>query len=150
MGIPSRGGGNQNVVSNENNFVYQMGMARNQNQHKSDDYDPDSNVYVANLPSNYGKDALYNLFSTYGQIVRYKFVTPDEPSQPGYGFVQFASRKDAHRAIKSKYFIGILHAFYFTFCVCLCCVFRFRRPRILHWRDYLFIDCIASSLEFKR
>lgn len=68
---------------------------------KPDDYDPDSNVYVANLPSDYGKERLYQLFSKYGQIVRYKFVTPDEPSQPGYGFVQFANRKDAHRAIKN-------------------------------------------------
>jgi len=66
-----------------------------------DDFDPDSNVYVANLPSDYGKDRLFQLFSKYGQIVRYKFVTPDEPSQPGYGFVQFANRKDAHRAIKN-------------------------------------------------
>ena len=54
-----------------------------------------------NIFSDYGKDRLYQLFSKYGQIVRYKFVTPDEPSQPGYGFVQFANRKDAHRAIKS-------------------------------------------------
>eukprot|EP01084_Bolivina_argentea_P224045 378939_1 len=68
---------------------------------KPDDYDPDSNVYVANLPSDFGKERLYNLFAPYGQIVRYKFVTPDEPSQPGYGFVQFANRKDAHRAIKN-------------------------------------------------
>ena len=33
--------------------------------------------------------------------MRYKFVTPDESTQPGYGFVQFAHRKDAHLAIKS-------------------------------------------------
>lgn len=120
MGIPSRSSHNnqnnnhQNVVSNENNFVYQMGMARNQSMNsphsKSDDYDPDSNVYVANLPSDYGKDALYSLFSTYGQIVRYKFVTPEEPTQPGYGFVQFQSRKDAHRAIKSLViFLSFFH-----------------------------------------
>eukprot|EP01084_Bolivina_argentea_P054706 100313_1 len=89
------------VVSEANNYVYQMGMARNAASPKSDDYDPDSNVYVANLPSDYGKERLYKLFQTYGPIVRYKFVTPDEPSQPGYGFVQFANRKDAHRAIKN-------------------------------------------------
>jgi RNA recognition motif-containing protein len=65
------------------------------------DYDPDSNVYVANLPSDYGKERLYKLFGEYGQIIRYKFVTPEEASQPGYGFVQFASRKDAHCAIKN-------------------------------------------------
>eukprot|EP01083_Nonionella_stella_P275031 934014_1 len=89
------------VVSEANNYVYQMGMARNAASPKSDDYDPDSSVYVANLPSDYGKERLYKLFQTYGPIVRYKFVTPDEPSQPGYGFVQFANRKDAHRAIKN-------------------------------------------------
>jgi len=66
-----------------------------------DDYDPDSNVYVANLPSDYGKERLYQLFAAYGNIVRYKFVQPDEASQPGYGFVQFAQRKDAHKAIKN-------------------------------------------------
>jgi len=66
-----------------------------------DDYDPDSNVYVANLPSTYGKERLYQLFHAFGNIVRYKFVQPDEDAQPGYGFVQFAQRKDAHRAIKN-------------------------------------------------
>jgi len=94
----------QDHYMNQMGFQGKMGTnsgAVNVGGAKPDDYDPDSNVYVANLPSDYGKERLYQLFSKYGQIVRYKFVTPDEPSQPGYGFVQFAHRKDAHRAIKN-------------------------------------------------
>mmetsp|Transcript_56067 Transcript_56067/g.93452 ORF Transcript_56067/g.93452 Transcript_56067/m.93452 type:complete len:919 (+) Transcript_56067:180-2936(+) len=110
-------GHSYDVVSHNASFVDQMSMARkasgshdyhsNQGHPKhyqmknGDDFDPQSNVYVANLPSDYGKERLYALFSKYGQIVRYKFVTPDEPSQPGYGFVQFSNPKDAHTAINN-------------------------------------------------
>jgi len=86
--------GNQNHAHGAN-----VGFGPSASAH--DDYDPDSNVYVANLPSDYGKERLYQLFAAYGNIVRYKFVQPDEASQPGYGFVQFAQRKDAHKAIKN-------------------------------------------------
>eukprot|EP01083_Nonionella_stella_P022588 62473_1 len=89
------------VVSEANTYVHQMGMTRNASSPKSDDYDPDSSVYVANLPSDYDKKRLYQLLQTSGQIVRYKFVTHDKPSQQGCGFVQFANIKDAHRAIKN-------------------------------------------------
>ena len=40
--------------------------------------------------------------------MRYKFVAPDEPSQPGYGLVQFAYRKDAHQAIESMSCIAFI------------------------------------------
>ncbi len=46
---------NSNMTQSSNNNTGGTG--------KPDDYDPDSNVYVANLPSDYG------------QIVRCKFVT---------------------------------------------------------------------------
>jgi len=88
-------------VQQQDSYAAQMSLARSAMGPKGDDYDPDSNVYVANLPSDYGKDRLYQLFAKFGSIVRYKFVTPDESTQPGYGFVQFANRKDAHTAIKN-------------------------------------------------
>merc|ERR1719334_20747 len=93
--------GIRNFVQQQDNMAQQMSLARSTAKPDDANYDPDSNVYVANLPSDFGKDRLYELFSKYGQIVRYKFVTPDETSQPGYGFVQFANRKDAHLAIKN-------------------------------------------------
>ena len=38
--------------------------------------------------------------------MRCKFVEPDKSSLPGYGFVQFANRKDAHQAIESMSYIA--------------------------------------------
>ena len=52
-----------------------------------------------NNNSNYGHNALKELFKGYGEIVRHKFVQPDDSTQPGYGFVQFARVSDAHKAI---------------------------------------------------
>ena len=135
----ARGPRLQSRISPQYHHVNQISMARKANNQtvnvggvKPDVYDPNSNVYVANLPGyemtidtlisihhpiifclyiinrDYGKKRLYTLFCKYGQIMRYKFVAPDEPSQPGYGLVQFAYRKDAHQAIESMSCIAFI------------------------------------------
>eukprot|EP01083_Nonionella_stella_P115831 343760_1 len=95
------------------NYVPQMNMTTTQTPYTcnvpnmptavvpSKSIDPDSNVFIANLPCNYSKEQLYNLFRPYGPIMRYKYVTPSKLFQAGYGFVQFAHRQHAQIAIQS-------------------------------------------------
>eukprot|EP01084_Bolivina_argentea_P167361 290473_1 len=75
-------------------------MQTHSNSLKQKQYDPDANVYVCCLPRNYSKDKLYKLFSKYGSVLRYKYVSPKDDSKCPYGFVQFSHPICAQQAIK--------------------------------------------------
>lgn len=129
QGIQNRNNANSppavsNAVHDSHHFLQQIGQAKTLSRYGSQigsgsDLDPDSNVYVANLPCNFGEEKLRKLFNTYGQIVRLKFVSPDEQSQPGYGFVQFQHKNDAHRAMQGMH--HSLHTIYIVNHCCFCC-----------------------------
>ena len=60
----------------------------------------------------FGKETLYALFEEYGKINRWKLVKPAASSQPGYGCVQFANRKEAYNAIESLSMLCIVFIIY--------------------------------------
>eukprot|EP01084_Bolivina_argentea_P147362 257838_1 len=83
-------------MSHSNNNVWAL-------THKQRQFDPDSNLYIAGLPRHFNKEKLYELFSPYGLIHRFKFVLPKDdancPRLP-YGFVQFSHSTYAQHAIQ--------------------------------------------------
>ena len=45
--------------------------------------------------------SLTALFGKYGGCLQSVFTISDNPSEPGFGFVEFATHKDAHKVIQS-------------------------------------------------
>ena len=57
---------------------------------------PDSLLFVGNLPLTYTRQDLHNLFSPYGEILRCLVVcSPETGRNKGYGFVEYMQREEA-------------------------------------------------------
>lgn len=63
----------------------------------SDGLNPNANLYVANLPGNFVDEDLKALFLPFGHILR--CVVKNMGNPRAYGFVQFGTVEEAHKAI---------------------------------------------------
>ena len=59
------------------------------------------NVFIKNLDSTIDNKALYDTFSTFGDIISCKIITDEQNNSKGYGFVHFETREAADKAISS-------------------------------------------------
>lgn len=75
----------------------------------------DGNLFVKNLPKNFGSKALFELFSPFGKISSCKMASDEDGNSLGYGFVHFEQLLDGKEAIarmngatieKKKIFVG--------------------------------------------
>lgn len=59
------------------------------------------NVFIKNLDRTIDNKALYDTFSTFGNILSCKIMTDDGSGSKGYGFVHFETNEAAEQAIKN-------------------------------------------------
>mmetsp|Transcript_39702 Transcript_39702/g.81316 ORF Transcript_39702/g.81316 Transcript_39702/m.81316 type:complete len:333 (-) Transcript_39702:310-1308(-) len=61
----------------------------------------DGNLFVKNLPSNFGSKSLFELFSSFGNILSSKIVSDEEGNSLCYGFVHFEKLSSKIEAIEN-------------------------------------------------
>lgn len=68
---------------------------------KGEQYPPEANVFVKNLPVKLKSKDLYDIFKMFGSIVSCKVATNENGESKGFGFIQYSSVKAAKTAISN-------------------------------------------------
>jgi len=61
----------------------------------------DGNLFVKNLPKDFGSKTLFEIFSPFGKILSCKIASDEDGFSLGYGFVHFENPSDGKEALKS-------------------------------------------------
>lgn len=65
-------------------------------------HNPQTNIFVKNIPLNVSPRQFYEQFSSYGDIVSAKLPENDDGNHQGYGYINYYSPEDAKKAIDAN------------------------------------------------
>ena len=83
------------------------------------------NVFIKNLDKTIDNKALYDTFSTFGNILSCKVVTDSKGNSKGYGFVHYETREAAEGAINKVHGMLLNGKIVYVINYFFCCFFSF-------------------------